>query len=154
MAAFFTIESNALNVIHGLNGFNEYAQIQLEGAMSDSLSMLKQEAISIMQDKFKNYTGHLAGGFSQDITQEASSITGELINDIPYAWRREAGFSGMTDSLGRHFTDDPGIYYMNDSLSHLQLDILERFVKALNMAVKYTETFAALGATPTTGGTP
>jgi len=66
---------------------------------------------------WQNPTGALAGSFSYDGHSEIGS-------SLPYARRREFGFSGRTDSLGRTYTNDPGGFYMRDTLASLD-DVID-----------------------------
>lgn len=100
------------------------------GAMSDSVQMLENTAVDYMFSTFKAPSGELEGAFIQTITPGANEITGELANPSDHAFRRNYGFSGRTDSLGRFYPDDPGINYMGFSLTTDTDAIFSRFVLA------------------------
>jgi hypothetical protein len=118
-----------------LNWKNE-VEIWMVVATELSLEHLKQTAIANMRSGFQTFTGALAGEFIRPIDSYHFPVTGRLINPSPYAWRREAGFSGMTDSLGRHYTNDPGIRYMGSAFDSEQQWIKNKYKWALTKAVE------------------
>lgn len=120
------ITSNALGLVAKLAGFKEVLDAELLTATSQSLDALENEAVDYMYATFINPQGPLEGAFYQVIEMGASSIEGRLINPSPAAWRRERGFSGMTDSLGRFYPHDPGIAYMEHSLN-AQIPTIEHY---------------------------
>lgn len=136
---------------------------QLVGmALEDSLGRLQDQASIIAFDRFKHQsfthlghrdlTGNLESHFSGEVTSWSfPTISGDMFNDVAYARRRNWGFSGMTDSLGRHFTNDPGVYYMEGTVTAETDWIISRFKKAVSQALAE---FAASGPTSGTGGTP
>src|SRR5437764_10382619 len=97
------ITTNAGDIAARLMLFRPLMQAALFDAMGRSLDDMQQYAVNFMWSNFKNPTGPLEDAFYQVIEATGDGITGSLINPSPYAWRREAGFSGMTDSLGRYF---------------------------------------------------
>lgn len=63
--------------------------------------------------------GHTGGTLRRGIQGHTRSPwLGEVgvTNVVPYAQRRERGFSGMTDSLGRFYPSDPGSFYLQRGL--------------------------------------
>ena len=103
------------------------------GAMSESVQLLENTAVDYMFSTFKNPTGELEGAFIQTITPGLDSIEGKLENPSSHAWRRQAGFSGMTDSLGRFFPNDPGIDYMGYALTTDTSAVFDKFVLATQL---------------------
>ena len=53
-----------------------------------------------------------------------------VTNTVPYARRREKGFSGMTDSLGRFYPSDPGTFYLQRGLEASRPFIAATFAAA------------------------
>lgn len=100
-------------------------------AMEDSLGLLQNEAVNFMFATFKDPQGDLEGAFIQTITPEAQGIEGKLENPLAYAWRREKGFSGMTDAIGRYYALDEGIAYMLHSLTTQKAAIKQRWYDAV-----------------------
>jgi len=84
--------------------------VRLAEATKASLSDLHIAAAAQMQAKFKNPTGTLEGSLQEILD---SPTQGQMGTDLPYGPRRNWGFSGMTDSLGRYYANDPGIKYMD-----------------------------------------
>lgn len=120
-------------------------------ALRDSLVRLKKDAIA--EEHFQYKTGALESHFAGQVTSWTFPvISGVMFNDSPYAWRRDRGFSGMTDSLGRYFPNDPGSYYMEKTLMADQDWIIARFKSAVRKALAEYGTGGT--GTSTTGGTP
>lgn len=94
---------------------------QVDIAGSDEVAAANHQVAIDLQNKierygsaqFKNPTGRLASSFRE--TTLAGGV--EVGSDLPYARRREFGFSGMTDSLGRYYADDPGYFYVQRAIS-------------------------------------
>lgn len=99
-------------------------------AMSDSLAGIENTVTNYMYATFKNPQGDLEGAWQQTITPGKGGIEGALANPLPYAWRRDRGFSGRTDSLGRYFANDPGIEYAEYALDAETPNVLARFLQA------------------------
>jgi hypothetical protein len=57
-------------------------------------------------------------------------------NAVPYARRREYGFSGMTDALGRYYPYDPGAFYLTNGLKASEPFIAAAFAGATTMAIR------------------
>jgi len=83
--------------------------------INTSLGTMQEYAIGYCFSTFMNPQGGLEGAFGTQV-QGGMPVTGVLMNDAPQAWRREVGFSGKTDSLGRYYPSDPGIKYMANTL--------------------------------------
>lgn len=112
-----TIYSNAFEVAARLGVLGTVLIPGLITPMSQSLDTMENFAVDYMFSTFMNPTGALEGGFYQVITPGEDTLQGELVNPMAYAWRREMGFSGMTDSLGRYYANDPGIDYLWTTLN-------------------------------------
>lgn len=121
-----------LQRIESLALFNAILEPNLLDAHEKSLEDLQSGAESWMQASFHNSTGELEGSFERLVE---SPYTSKLINPSDYAWRRERGFSGMTDSLGRLFPDDPGIAYMEAAITLENLSVEENFREAVEQAL-------------------
>lgn len=105
-------------------------------ALVDSLKRLKDGGKFFANDRFQNPSGELEKHFAGEVTSwDFPVISGVMYNDSPYAWRREKGFSGMTDSLGRYFANDPGVAYMEATLAADTDWITKRFKTALRKAL-------------------
>jgi len=126
-----SITSDLLQVAARMQGFGPALDRELLTAMGESLNLLQAEAADFMYATFKNPQGPLEDAFYQMFSVDR----GELANPMPYAWRRERGFSGMTDSLGRTFHHDPGIAYMQHSIDTKGQDVGDIFTNAVGNAL-------------------
>ena len=111
------LEGASQQRIAQLSAFDALLAPALLDATGKSLEAVQSYAVDYMESTFMNPTGELEGAFYQVIELVGSSIEGKLINPSAYAWRRDRGFSGMTDSLGRYFPYDPGIEYAETALA-------------------------------------
>lgn len=109
-----TWSSDSLRQILELEEFNGLLEPELEVAMKEIVASFQSDAQAYMWGNFKNPQGDLEDSLQTDVP---TPYMGVIWTDSPYAWRREEGFSGMTDSLGRFYADDPGIHYMSKTLS-------------------------------------
>src|SRR5438445_2871023 len=89
------------------DGWADVLQKYLRDAMHDGLDDLQIYTQNYMYATFINpEAGTLESNFTQDTSVSGRTIKGYLINDSPYAFRREMGFSGMTDSIGVFYPED------------------------------------------------
>lgn len=100
-----------------------------------SLRDLKEEAKS--ETLFMHPTGKLESRFLEPLySTSLPTISGAVTNDSPYAFRREYGFSGQSDAIGRFYKSDPGTFFMARSLIHEYDDVRARFNWAVKKALK------------------
>lgn len=108
-------------------------KIRLREALVASLSDLHLAAVSEMDTLFLNPSGELAGSLKES---PYSELEGDLYTLDPKAFRREYGFSGKTDRLGRYYANDPGISYMHlavdDSYVYIQNNYELAIIKAFH----------------------
>lgn len=71
---------------------------------------------------FKNPTGHLASSFQERPFRGGT----EVGSDVPYARRREFGFSKQTDALGRYYAKDPADYYVRKAVK-AEKDVIPQY---------------------------
>lgn len=145
MPADIIITSNAWEVADKLGVLQTLLIPNLMVAMSQSLDWLEYKAVNYMFTHFefnpRPSTGVLEGGFIHTITPAIDSLTGELSNPVAYAWRREEGFTGMTDSLGRTYIKDPrrdaSKHYMANTLGYKvnQAQIVSYFKESLQVSL-------------------
>lgn len=150
MAPKISRENGFIQVeIQGLANIQAFAQWQpvLEDWLVPALGMSQNRLLSAAQAEmeagFQNPSGPLGGKLGGSFPRpmpiysaHLPVISGALEFDAPYAWRRDRGFSGMTDSLGRTFTNDPGIFYMENALEKNAVWIGKTFNWAVNQALK------------------
>jgi len=60
----------------------------------------------------------------------------EVGSPEPHARRREFGFSGRTDSLGRTYSNDPGAFYMQRAIKQVAPQATAGFSAAMAKALK------------------
>ncbi len=79
---------------------------------------------------WKNPTGELYDSIEVQMQNPYLAYIG---SNLPYAWRRERGFSGMTDSLGRFYPNDPGQYYMEIAINDTTVlqEVAEIYIQAV-----------------------
>lgn len=104
----------------------------MQQAHADSLPVLEYQAQDWMYGHFQNPTGRLESAFTQHVYGPFSS---ELWNDEPYAQRRNYGFSGMTDSLGRFYAYDPGIAWAENAVANSYTEVEQIWLLAFDRAL-------------------
>ena len=134
MSDLFNIawDARSLQVIKDLG----YADILLAGAVQAGLAysgrILVYQAQQLTWQRFQNPSGALAASIHA-VRESPYEI--EIGSELPYARRREFGFSGMTDSLGRFYADDPGAYYLEDAMNASLEEIEARMASTINAAL-------------------
>jgi hypothetical protein len=124
-----------LAALREFDNWRDVLQKYIWDATHESLDDLEIYAQSYMYANFIDAQGPLETNFTQDTETTDKTIKGYLSNDSPYAFRREYGFSGKKDSLGRKFTDDPGIHFMATSLEDKTDDIVLIYQQAVSDAL-------------------
>lgn len=108
MAAFsLSFTPASLSEIARLYGFPVYMSEEVQVAMQEGGQLLVQAAQDNMD--WMQPTGALEDSM-QIMSQSPYEL--EVGSPLPYSRRREFGFSGMVDSLGRYYPHDPGAYYL------------------------------------------
>lgn len=110
------LSTNASEVSDKLMSFPAILHGQLFDAVGRSLDAMQNYAVGYMYSNFKNAQGPLEDAFYQVIEDTGEGVQGELVNPMAYAWRRQAGFVGQYDSLGRGPFSDEGIEYMTHTV--------------------------------------
>ncbi len=125
-------DAQSLKIIEELG----YADVLLSGVlqagMGQSASILIAAMQRLMDERFKNPTGTLASSLHQ-VKDSPFEVT--IGSDLPYAARRNWGFVGMTDSLGRVGTDE-GIYYAEDGMNESEPEIAQRLTLLIEQALR------------------
>ena len=121
-----------MQAVEHMAGFDALLIVHMWDAGKASLEALEREAVDYMDARFINPTGALADSLER---QMFSYDEGHLATNMPYARRREWGFSGMTDSLGRYYPNDPGIGYMEAAIRLAAPDITTYYETAINQTV-------------------
>jgi len=115
MGELFSIafDASSLQVIERLLKFDATLDAELGPSLEASAIAVRDTAIANTWQVFQNPTGVLAGTI-QYILDSPTQV--EIGSDSPYARRREEGFSGMTDSRGRYYANDPAKPYLGPAL--------------------------------------
>lgn len=123
---------NGAQIAARLLGYGGYLETEMYLAMDDIVQMM----IPVVQGNmhWMHPTGDLESSIDED-SRVIDAWHAEIGSSLPYAARREWGFSGMTDSLGRYYADDPGAYYLSMALTDHQSDIQERINYAVMSAL-------------------
>lgn len=120
--------TNVADISAALDRFPVAAGTRMLPAMSELINKGEVIATTRMFQKFKHPTGDLEAAWIQTSVQDGDThVTGLLENYSPYAKRRNYGFSGRTDSLGRYYPNDPGIGYMEYTFRKLRKYAVIRF---------------------------
>lgn len=114
--------------------FGDYFEPQITHAIDLSLDGIISAAQTYMWATFINPTGPLEDAFEKTI----EGTNGILSNPMIYAWRRNDGYVGMVDSLGRVGTDK-GIHYIE-----FALQISEPFIET-TFAIETEQALISLG---------
>ena len=133
---YMSLDERSMSEITMFYSWNVMLQPEVQQAMKDIGDMLTAKAQQNTWEVFENPSGDLAGTIHPVASQ--SEVMVEV--DSPYGRRRELGFSGMTDSIGRYYPYDPGKPYLGPALEN---NAQEAFMM-LEQAVE--RTFARMGA--------
>ncbi len=112
----FTIgfDSRSLAEIAQFYSFSVFLGEEMATAMSSAGDLVTASAIANTWTVFAHPTGKLASSIAPVLD---SPFEVQIGTGVPYARRREFGFSGMTDSLGRYYPYDPAKPYMAPALA-------------------------------------
>lgn len=102
----------AIATLTQMTGWKAVLEEELDKAL-DIDAQLFNVAVRGAQ-RWENPTGDLQNSF-YFFTSDHLERT--VTTDSPYARRRNEGFSGMTDSLGRFYENDPGAFYLDKGFS-------------------------------------
>lgn len=130
-----SLDASSMANVDQLLTFGETFEPAITNAISLSLDGLESAAQAYMWATFINPTGPLENAFEKTV----DGMIGTLSNPMSYAERRNSGFSGMTDSLGRFYPYDPGIHYVE-----FAMQIAEPFIET-TFAIETGVALASLG---------
>lgn len=122
-----SLDPASLKVISDLQNAKPLLEANMTFAMRFAVSTVMDSMKYNMDAGFKNSSGGLEDSMTPDVSPYLSTIT----MGKPYDWRREEGFSGLTDSLGRFYPNDPGIHYAANAMSKSKSAISRMFEEAL-----------------------
>ena len=120
-----------------LTGFSVFLDEEITDALVDIGGTLVQAAQANTWEVFESPTGRLAESIYPFLSSPGQL---EIRVGAPYGRRREMGFSGMTDSLGRYYASDPAKPYLQPALDEDEAWAVERLGRAV------TTTWIRIGA--------
>lgn len=125
-----SFDQKALSEIAAFAGFSLMLSDEVQTALHDAGSLLVQSAQGNMH--WQNPTGALEESMGIVSESHFEVIAGSADSK---ARRRELGFSGMTDRLGRYYANDPGAFFLTDAMQEQQSVILQSVDDAANRAM-------------------
>ncbi len=125
-------DTPSLEAIARLYGFKVLLDEEIEPAIKDVAQTITEEAQAKTWQVFDNPTGELADSIYPFVVSPTEM---EIRVGVPYGRRRERGFSGMTDSLGRFFANDPAKPYLAPALEVSRDYAEERIGNAVRVAM-------------------
>ena len=126
-----SLDTASLAELTKMQGFKVLLDAEIQEALIKAGRLLTDAAVANTWEVFAHPTGALASTIYPWL---ASPSEMEIRVDSPYARRREYGFSGMTDSLGRFYAHDPAKPYLGPALA----DNEEAVMQIINDAVQST----------------
>lgn len=106
---------------------------EIQGGMAQVGQLLTERMQEKTWEVFKAPTGKLASTIG--MVQE-SPYAVQIKVGSPYGQRRERGFSGMTDSLGRYYANDPAKPYaqptLDENTAEVEIILSERVQRVLD----------------------
>lgn len=126
------LEADSLERLRAFDNYESALEPALLKAMESGVSMLQAKASDYMWGHFINPTGPTEDD-SWDVPVIGPYET-ILANTAPQAQRLEFGFSGMTDSLGRHFSYWPDYHWAQQTVILQQYKIEDVFQAAIDYA--------------------
>lgn len=116
-----TFDQASLSEIAQMYGFKTLLAPAVQKAMGQGAELIAKKAQENTWEVFANPMGDLAATIQVVPQSNYEVIVG---SDSPYAARREFGFSGMTDSLGRYYANDPAKPYLGPAMESEKTAVL------------------------------
>ena len=127
------LDTSSLQQIIRLQGFAGLLNPEIREALSEGGGFIARTAQGNARRVFiQNSPGGLADSIYPWL---ASSTEIEIRVAKPYGRRRECGFSGMTDSLGRYYPYDPGKPYLGPAMEQEGAIVEQLMAEAVNHAL-------------------
>lgn len=127
-----SLDPGSLEELVRLQGFSALLDPEITQGLTEAGTLLVNAAQATTWSVFDKPTGKLADSiyFYVVSPSEVAVAVG-----VPYGRRRELGFSGMTDSLGRYYAYDPGKPYLEPTVDEHQQEVAEIMEMAVNIAL-------------------
>lgn len=127
-----SFDPQSLEAITHMYGFGALLDPNIQDALTQSGSLVVTTAQTNTWTVFANPTGELASSIYYWV---ASPTEVDIAVGVPYGQRREKGFSGMTDSLGRYYPSDPAKPYLIPALDEDEETMLMLIQRGVEQAI-------------------
>jgi len=126
-------DSASIRELSAYAGISSLLAEELQGTMKEVGQWLVEAAQAKTWEVFASPTGALASTIApvQNSPYEVQIQVG-----APYGRRREYGFSGMVDSLGRYFANDPAKPYLGPTLEAKEDQVEEMLSQAVQSVLE------------------
>lgn len=125
-----SFDPQSISAIAQMYGFNVLLSPEVQQAMNDGGQTLVDALRNNMH--WMNPTGALSDSWAPLQTSPYEIQVGSA---DPKAARRNWGFSGQTDSLGRYYASDPGAFYIENGMAEASPQILSNIDDAVSQAL-------------------
>ncbi len=121
-------DPSSMASIARLLSFDVMLEEEMAPANQEAIDIVTQAAQANTWTAFQHPTGQLAGSLAGVLISpwEAAMTAG-----VPWAWRRERGYSGMTDALGRFYPYDPAEPYAQPALDANADKVMQLYEEAV-----------------------
>ena len=102
------LDAASLKRVAAFSYYPTILDVEFTAAMQASVELLEASTYADMWETFTNPTGQLEDSLGYGVDSPYQAWMG---TDSPYGRRRNYGFSGMTDALGRFYPHDVGIHW-------------------------------------------
>lgn len=126
-----SFDPRSISEIAQLYGFGVLLSHEVQAAFREGGSLLVKSVQGAMH--WENPSGDLERSIRP---VHDSPYELQVGSDLPYARRRELGFSGRTDRLGRYYAKDDGAFYMKRGFEASQSHILASIENAAERALQ------------------
>lgn len=127
-----SFDPQSLAEIAQMAGFGVYLSAEVQHALAQSAQLIADRARQNTWQVFENPTGALAESIAADVS---SPYEAQVTVGVPYGARREYGFSGKTDALGRFYAYDPAKPYLEPAMQESEPDVLALMTQAVDAAL-------------------
>lgn len=131
-------QPNLIGVMSQFSQFEATLRKHIATATETAAGVIGDFQVGYMWATFNDPTGPLEDSVGVRMQSEYLAWIGPDPSEAAsvYAWRRDRGFSGMTDSAGRFFPWDPGIHYAEESIKdpNVLMHVAEIYTEAVYAA--------------------